>query len=464
MALRRPAGRAIGAGAATLVLVMAAASGAGAGAVATSGGNWTVYHGDVGGSGNATSPINLSNASQAWESPALNGTLYGEPLIVGSRVYVATENDSVYALAATTGAVAWTRHLATAVPASLLPCGNITPTVGITSTPVIDTARQEIFVVADEDVQNSVEHVLYGLRLSDGMVLLHQRVDPPNALTTTILQRASLTLDRGRVVFGYGGNAGDCSTYHGWVMSVPETGGAMRTFEVDSGSGETRGAVWMGGAAPIVDPTGNVWVATGNGSVTSAHHGYDDSDGVLELSPSLSLNQFFAPSRWPTDNADDLDLGSAAPALLPNGLVVQAGKSQILYLLDAKHLGGIGGQLQQKTGFCGTVTDGGIAFHGDIAYLPCQNGLEAVRTDASNRTVSVLWQTSTHSGGSPIIAGGLVWTISGTSLYGLNRSTGAMEQNLTITANATDFPTPAVGDGLLIAPGGVKVFAFHGSS
>ena len=68
----------------------------------------------------------------------------------GGRVFAATENDTVYALSASTGAVIWSRHLATPVPASSLPCGDIGPTVGITGTPVIDPARGEIFVVADE--------------------------------------------------------------------------------------------------------------------------------------------------------------------------------------------------------------------------------------------------------------------------------------------------------------------------
>ena len=70
--------------------------------------------------------------------------------MLGRRIYVATENDTVYALSASTGKVVWSRHLATPVPASSLPCGDITPSVGITGTPVIDPARAEIFVVADE--------------------------------------------------------------------------------------------------------------------------------------------------------------------------------------------------------------------------------------------------------------------------------------------------------------------------
>ena len=70
--------------------------------------------------------------------------------MLGHLVYVATENNTVYALSAAKGAVEWSTHLGKPVPASALPCGNISPVVGITGTPVIDAARHEIFAVADE--------------------------------------------------------------------------------------------------------------------------------------------------------------------------------------------------------------------------------------------------------------------------------------------------------------------------
>ena len=65
--------------------------------------------------------------------------------------------------------------------------------------------------------------------------------------------------------------------------------------------------MWMGGAAPVVDPSGDIWVSVGNGSVTSSTHAYDYSDSVLQLSSSLHLLQFFAPTDWAADNAGDAD-------------------------------------------------------------------------------------------------------------------------------------------------------------
>ena len=182
------------------------------------GGSWTVYHGDPAGTGVAASAGRVDTASRAWTSAALDGEIYGEPLVSGGRVYVATENNTVYALSAATGAVAWSRHLATPVPSGSLPCGDITPVVGITGTPVIDPARGEIFVVADEEAQGRPAHVLAGLSTSTGQVEMTRDVDPPGADTAALLQRTGLTLAGGRVVFGFGGNDGDCATYRGRVV------------------------------------------------------------------------------------------------------------------------------------------------------------------------------------------------------------------------------------------------------
>jgi hypothetical protein len=287
--------------------------------------------------------VRWTRAARVRTSPTLDGQLYGEPLVSGDLVYVGTENDTVYALSAATGAIAWPARLGTPVPSRLLPCSNINPTVGITGTPVIDPARHEIFVVADELKNGRPAHLLTGLNTDSGQVELSQDVDPPGQAPANLLQRTGLTLDDGGVYFGFGANAEDCGAYRGRVVSVPESGGTPGFFTVDSGRGESQGGIWMGGAAPAVDANGDLWVATGNGSVSSHRHAYDNSGGILELSPSLSLLQFFAPADWAVNNSDDLDM-TTAPVLLPDGQVIAAGKSLTVYLLDGSHLGGIGKQ------------------------------------------------------------------------------------------------------------------------
>ena len=406
--------------------------------------SWTVYHGDPAGRGVAASPGLVTTAASVWSTPALDGQLYGEPLVSAGRVYVATENDTVYALSAATGKVAWSRHLATPVPASSLPCGDIHPTVGITGTPVIDPARAEIFVVADEESNGHPAHVLAGLSTATGRVEMTRDVNPAGADTAALLQRTGLTLAGGRVVFGFGGNDGDCQPYRGRVVSVPETGGTPSIFTVDAKAGQSQGAVWMGGAAPAVDAGGHVWVSVGNGSVYKTSRGYDDSDSVLELSPAMRLLQYFAPDSWAADNASDRDF-SAEPALLPGGQVLIAGKSRIAYLLNGAHLGGIGGQLASLGSLCSADIDGGPAVTGHTVYLPCLGGPLAVRVTASPPGLRLLW-SSQQGGGSPIVAGGLVWTISQAGwLYGLDPQTGHVRQKAPLGgAPANHFPTPSV--------------------
>ena len=428
------------------------------GAATTSPSDWTVYHGSAAGTGVDTSGTTFSPASAAWTSPSLDGQLYGEPLEATGRVFAATENDTVYALAAQTGAVLWSTHLGAPVPSGDLPCGDISPTVGITGTPVVDAGRGEVFVVADELVNGSPEHVLAGLNLYTGAVILTQPVDPPGALTSAILQRTGLALDDGSVVFGYGGNDGDCSTYHGWVVSVPEGGGPIGTYEVDAG-GE-RGAVWMGGAAPEVDGSGHLWVAAGNGTNGTATP--EGGDSVIELSPQLQVVQYFAPSTWKADNDSDLDLGSTAPALLGNGTAVQIGKSPTAYLVNQSNLGGVGGQMAEAS-VCGSTTDGGDAVVGTVVYSPCRSGLEALQTSPSPPSITKQWTAASGATGPPIVAGGLVWSIGGSTLYSIDPATGATVQQLPLGGEANHFPTPSVGDGLLLAPSSDRVLAFSGS-
>ena len=419
--------------------------------------SWTVYHGNAIGSGVDSSGVTFSPAAAAWTSPVLDGQVYGEPLEATGRVYVATENDTIYALAANTGAVLWSTNVGTPVPSGDLPCGNISPTVGITGTPVIDTAHGpgEIFAVADELTSGGPAHFLVGLNMFSGSVFLNEPVDPPGQDPAAILQRTGLNLSDGNVVFGYGGNDGDCSTYSGWIVSAPEGGGTVGYHATTPAF--TQGAVWMGGAAPEVDAAGNIWAATGNGSSTS----YDNSDSVIELSPALTQEQLFAPSTWPYDNSHDQDLGSTAPALLSNGTVLQVGKSQTGYLLSQANLGGIGGELDSAR-LCGNAyADGGDAVVGTVVYVPCGGGVEEIQTSPS---VARRWSASVAANGPPIVAGGMVWSIGGSSLYAINPVNGSTEQQLSIGGEANHFPTPSVGDGLLLAPTSDQVVAFSGSA
>jgi hypothetical protein len=204
-------------------------------------------------------------------------------------------------------------------------------------------------------------------------------------------------------------------------------------------------------------------VAAGNGSVVSTGRGYDDSDSALELSSSLRLLQYFAPRDWRQDNADDRDM-SMAPAVLGDGQVLIGGKSRIAYLLEAGHLGGIGGQEARLLTSCGDDMDGGAAFSGSTVYLPCLTGPVAVTVSETPPGLTPLWRAGV-GGGPPILAAGLVWTIGqdGT-LYGIGLRSGAVVRSAYLGAEANHFPTPSVGAGLLLAPTADGVVAFRATS
>jgi outer membrane protein assembly factor BamB len=423
--------------------------------------SWTVYHDDPAGRGVAAGVGSVDTTTRAWTSPMLNGQLYGEPLAFDNRVYVATENDTVYALSAATGAVAWSTQLGATVPAGThLLCSNIIPNVGITGTPVIDPARHEIFVVADELKNGKPHHMLTGLNTTTGQVELSEDVDPPGQPPANLLQRTGLTIDDGHVYFGFGGNAEMCGFYRGRLVSVPESGGTPHFFTTAVEPGDDRGAIWMGGAAPAVGPNGDLWVTTGPGTEYSAKRPYDYSDAILELSPSLHLVQFFAPADWATNDGDDLDM-TIEPVLLPNGQVILTGKNTIVFLLNGKHLGGIGKQEAQIGPVCTTNIDGGIANVGMTAYLPCEGSVLAVKAVSSPPKLRLLWNSGV-GGGPPIVAGGLVWTIGQNGrLYGLDPATGKIRQQALIGIPANHFPTPGIGAGLLLAPSAQNVIAFR---
>jgi outer membrane protein assembly factor BamB len=434
------------------------------------GSNWTTYHGNAEATGVQAARTRLRPSRPAWSSAVLDGSLYGEPLVADGRVVAATENDTVYVMAARTGRILWSRHLAKPVPSGDLPCGDISPVVGITGTPVIDSERHEIFVDADTLIvgppaSHGVEasHRLFGLNLFTGKVELNERAMPSAGEDQLAqLQRPGLALDKGRVVIAYGQNTGDCpgpnGPAHGFVVSIPEKGGSLHSFQI--GSGRDRGAVWMGGSSPVVDPHGDVYVASADGYDFGAGQPYDDSDGVLELSPTMHLKSIFYPADWQRLSGEDLDLGTGDPVLV-NGFVLQVGKADIAYLLRQGHLGGREGEVASLS-VCHGDPDGGHAVSGSVVYIPCPNGLTAIKVVAKAPHLKQLWTASDGAHGAPIIADGLIWTIAGDAVHGLNPATGQEVASIPFGASANHFPTPSVGDGLLLLPGTNQVFAFKG--
>lgn len=395
--------------------------------------------------------------TRRWASPTLDGPVYGQPLVDGGVVYVATENDTVYALDATDGSVEWQRHLATPVPAGALPCGDITPTVGVTSTMVLDPSLGRLFVSAAVEA-GGVTHHLYAIDTSTHQVVFDRDLDQPGWVAAAQLQRTGLALDDGSVLVGFGGNDGDCAQYHGWVVSVPESGvGAGHAYQVPT---SREGAVW----APTgiaVDGSGDAFISTGNGAATPGQP-FDRGDAVVELSPQLTEEQYFAPTDWAQDNAADLDLGSTAPVLLGDGRLATVGKQAVMYLVSAGHLGGIGGQLGSIE-VCEAFA--GLAYDPPDLYVPCASDerMEAVRV-GSGGTMNVAWTWQAPGEiGAPTAAMGSLWVVAlrPAELVELDPTTGAEQAVLPLDVGTPEhFAGVSAAEGMLVVAGSKAVEAF----
>jgi outer membrane protein assembly factor BamB len=270
--------------------------------------------------------------------------------------------------------------------------------------------------------------------------------EPPGDVPAAQLQRAALARDNGQIIVAYGGNAGDCSTYHGWLVAVPENGGPVHTFEVEAGA--TEGAIWGGGDGPAVDSSGNVWAATGNGSGSS--YGYQES--VLKLGPTVNLLDAWAPADWQSLDGSDRDIGSTEPLLLAG----------VGYLLSASRLGGTGASPAYPASVC-SGSYGGAAYSGGVIYVPCGDGLRALVLDAAAPSFgpSAGWHVPAGANGPPIISGGLVWVTdwNHATLYGLNPQTGQAVVTQS-TPPMEHFATPAASDGKLFLATGQTVEAY----
>src|SRR5712691_7198197 len=174
----------------------------------TSSTDWTTYHANNQRTGYIADTPDPHNLSKIW-STQLDGSVYAEPLVVGNRVIVATEGDSLYVLDPNSGSILWHTNVGTPVPLSSLPCGNIDP-LGITGTPVYDPATGLVFAVAEV---SGPAHILVGVDAASGHVKVRRLVDTDGMDPQAHQDRSALTLANGMVYITYGGLDGDCSDY-----------------------------------------------------------------------------------------------------------------------------------------------------------------------------------------------------------------------------------------------------------
>ena len=286
-------------------------------------------------------------------SMSVDGYLYAQPLYMPSVsiaggthnvVFVATEGDSVYAFDADTGTQLWhasvidTAHGATSgettVSISELQtalgdptCTDLTPQIGITSTPVIDSSTGTIYVEAKSEKTNgTMVHRLHmlniatGAEISPGPVVITATVSGTSGGGTTItfdavhhLNRPGLLLANGEVYLGYASHCDD-GPWHGWLFAYNASTLTRTAVFISTPNGVGDGGIWMSGAGIAADSSGNIFTATGNGNYDAT----DEGDSILKLNGSaLTLSDYFTPFDQGNDQENDLDVASGGVLLLP---------------------------------------------------------------------------------------------------------------------------------------------------
>jgi outer membrane protein assembly factor BamB len=370
----------------------------------------------------------------------LDGQVYASPIVVNGVTVVATENNTVYAFDQSNRQV-WKRHLGRPSRAGERPCGNIDP-LGITGTPVFDKASGLVFVAPEYG--GPPRHELVALDMTDGSVRWHRSIDLPGVETKAMQERGALAVTGGRVWVPFGGLDGDCGGYKGRVVGVALDGsGEVIAYTVPT---KREAGIWAP-PGPSVDAAGHLFVAVGNGESGQGDR-YDHSDSVLEIGADARLVDSFSPSSWAADNAADLDLGSQGPTLIGKWIFI-AGKSGTGYVLRQGALGGIGGQVSSAE-LCRSF--GGSSVVGDVVYIPCTDGVRAVRID-DNGQLHVLWHASESVTGSPVVGGGRVWALDPSAgvLHSLDPRSGKSVGQVGVGVTSR-FATPALYGNTVLLP------------
>jgi uncharacterized protein YjdB len=339
----------------------------------------------------------------------VDGYAYAEPLLIsnvtinGSAhnvLYVATENDSVYAFDADnygTGAPLWKTSL---LQSGERPAGGtVQPYQGITSTPVIDPSTNTIFVVSEQTSStNGTTYRLNALNITTGaqqQAPVNITASVPGTNSTAVngtvslapgcVQRAALLLSQGTIYIGIG------SCHSGWLVSYSEstltqTGVFNASPNIDGeGTYGGAGGVWMGSGGPVADSAGYIYISTGNGPWNPTQGSYGDS--ILKFSPTpvngmLQLVDYFTPEDYGYMNCEDSDLASGGLLMIPgSGQVIGGGKMGRIYLVNTANMGheqaldaGVVQRLFVEQGISGSQAYPSSCTDSDASGNPLPNG------------------------------------------------------------------------------------------
>ncbi len=360
------------------------------------------YHDDLARDGANTAeyaltPANVNTTSFGkLFSCTVDGAIYAQPLwvasvtvngVVHNVVFVATQHDSLFAFDADASPCVqlWSANLLdsghggtsgeTPVPDTstdyLVGQGyaDISPEIGVTGTPVIDPSTGILYVVS-KSVSSSGGLTFYQRLHAIDITTGNEKPGSPVTIQATAPgtgdggtsdtfnvqqenQRPGLALVNGTVYVAWASHE-DAKPYYGWIIGYQYNGSSLiqtQVFNVAPNNG--LGGIWMSGGAPAADSSNNLYVVTGNAvfdanSATAPNNDYGDS--LLQLSPSLQVLQYFAPSDEATDQSEDNDFGAGGATVLadlPAGspithLAIAGGKDGNLYAFNRDNLGGFG--------------------------------------------------------------------------------------------------------------------------
>ena len=291
-------------------------------------------------------------------STAVNGQVYAQPIVVGSTLIVATENDWVYGLNAATGAVKWKLSLGT--PYNITWCSDLTPNIGVTSTPLYDPSNGLVYLLAQTLSNGSPKWHLFGIDANTGSIGLKKPIggspsNDPNIKFSPKYEfaRPGLLLTNGHIYGAFGAHC-DVQPYAGYVFGLNVSTNASTLWTDESGVTDDQAGIWQAGGGLMSDGPGRIFFTSGNGVSPAPGSGSSPPGQLaestvrlaLQSNGSLAAQDFFSPADAPSLDASDIDFGSGGPVGLPFGtatypdVLVQAGKDGRVFLLNRDNLGG----------------------------------------------------------------------------------------------------------------------------
>ena len=305
-----------------------------------------------------TANVNKAQFGKRFSFP-VDGQVYAQPLYLSNLklasgtfnvVFVATENDSVYAFDADGRQSSPLWQVSFGTPPASHDTEGINPQLGITSTPAIDASTGTIYVVSDGVEKTGRVYRLHALDVTTGAEKFGGSVVVTGSVpgTGTDNKAGAITLEPGcyqRAGLAMSGNNiyiafGHCA--HGWILSYDKTSLAQTAIFNTTPDG-AGGAIWNSGGAPAVDAGGNLFLisATDAGDPNS---GYNDA--FLKMSSTLTADDYFIPSNDDFLRANDADLGSGDLVLMPDNIsatpheVIGGGKDGRIFVVNRDNMGG----------------------------------------------------------------------------------------------------------------------------